>query len=571
MTVVAQRSSPLSGLIPIWRHTWRALSFPRRSVIGLLLAGAAAGSIVLASGLLGEDAARTVSAFIFAWLPLGAGVLLIVGSVRFTGQGRWAWTTIGAGTLCWAAGELVWQYYSVVARTDVPYPGIADVFYVLGYPVMFAGVLLLPSVAARRWEKARLTLDAIGGTVAIAAVAWTTYLHDLVAIDPEAGRLEQVINLAYPLGDVILLVAVMILALRRSPYQFDGRLVAFGLAMAATAVADVVYVFQLEAGTYRDGGPLDAIWTAGYGLLAFCAFFLFGPIRMREQADRPQRLWPLIAPYSAIALLFALTMGELGGQATVLQGATAIVGLTIILRQGVAIRETREVVERQRNDLVASISHELRTPLTAMSGFMEILAEEPDLDVAERSEMIAIVNSQTQHLARIVGDLVEVARDKLQAVKLKPVLLRVDGVAASAVDLVAKSESAVEVTIDVEPGLTVVADRDRLHQVIVNYLTNAFRYGKGNVCLKARSERASVVIEVHDNGPGVPKKYEVTVWDRFQRGPQTFLSQVQGSGLGLAIARQLITAHGGHTGYRRSETLGGACFWLSIPTGTPQR
>jgi signal transduction histidine kinase len=566
VTVAVQRSSLLSGLLPIWRRNWGDLSYSRRAVMGFLLAGAAVGTMLLGSGLLKEGAAQLLSAFVFAWLPLGAGVLLILGSTQLPGQARWAWTTIGGGTLCWAAGELVWQYYSVIAQTDVPYPGIADVFYVLGYPVMFAGVLLLPHVAARRWEKARLTLDAIAGTVAIGAVAWTTYLHDLVAIDPEAGRLEQVINLAYPLGDVILLVAVMILTVRRSPYQFDGRLVAFGLAMAATAVADVVYVFQVEAGTYRDGGPLDAIWTAGYGLLAACAFFLFGPMHLREQADQPQRFWPLVAPYSAIAVLFALTMGELGGQATVLQAATAIVGVTIILRQGVAIRETREVVERQRNDLVASISHELRTPLTAMSGFMEILAEEPDLDVAERDEMIAIVNTQTQHLTRIVGDLVEVARDKLQAVRLKPVLLPVDGVAASAVDLVAKSESAVAVTIEVEPGLTVVADPDRLHQVLVNFLTNAFRYGRGQVHLVARTERSSVVIEVHDNGPGVPKKYELTVWDRFQRGSHTFLSEVQGSGLGLAIARQLITAHGGHTGYRRSETLGGACFWLSIPT-----
>jgi two-component system, OmpR family, sensor histidine kinase BaeS len=249
-----------------------------------------------------------------------------------------------------------------------------------------------------------------------------------------------------------------------------------------------------------------------------------------------------------------------------LQAATTIVGLVIILRQGVAIRETREIVERQRNDLVASISHELRTPLTAMSGFMEILAEEPDLAVDERTEMIAIVNTQTQHLTRIVGDLVEVARDKLQAVKLKPVLLPVDAVAASAVDLVTKSEGAVAVTIDVEPGLTLVADRDRLHQVLVNFLTNAFRYGRGQVHLVARAERSSVVIEVHDNGPGVHKKYELTVWDRFQRGSHTFLSEVQGSGLGLAIARQLVNAHNGHTGYRRSEVLGGACFWLSIPT-----
>ena len=72
-------------------------------------------------------------------------------------------------------------------------------------------------------------------------------------------------------------------------------------------------------------------------------------------------------------------------------------------------------------------------------------------------------------------------------------------------------------------------------------------------------------MEVQDNGPGIPKKYAVTIWDRFERGAHTYLSRVQGSGLGLAIARQLVNAHGGHTGHRSSDRLGGACFWLSIP------
>jgi signal transduction histidine kinase len=80
----------------------------------------------------------------------------------------------------------------------------------------------------------------------------------------------------------------------------------------------------------------------------------------------------------------------------------------------------------------------------------------------------------------------------------------------------------------------------------------------------ARMVDEEVLIEVHDNGPGIPKKYEVTIWERFERGAQTYLSQVQGSGLGLAIARQLVHAHKGHTGHGPSTRLGGACFWLTV-------
>lgn len=226
------------------------------------------------------------------------------------------------------------------------------------------------------------------------------------------------INLAYPVGDLILLLALMILATRRSQLQFDGRLVVLALGMLVTAVADIAYLFQLEADTYAEGGRLDGLWLVSYAMFTLAALLVAGPVKLREQADRPGRIWPLVAPYTAVAILFALTMGEVGGQTTILQTATAVVGLMIIARQGVAIRETRAVVEKQRNDLVASISHELRTPLTAMAGFAEILDQEPDLDPFERAEMISIVNSQTKHITRIVGDLVEVARDRLDATTL---------------------------------------------------------------------------------------------------------------------------------------------------------
>lgn len=65
--------------------------------------------------------------------------------------------------------------------------------------------------------------------------------------------------------------------------------------------------------------------------------------------------------------------------------------------------------------------------------------------------------------------------------------------------------------------------------------------------------------------------HDFTIWDRFERGAHTYLSSVQGSGLGLAIARQLVAAHNGHSGHHRSELLGGACFWLTIPNTTPSQ
>lgn len=80
-----------------------------------------------------------------------------------------------------------------------------------------------------------------------------------------------------------------------------------------------------------------------------------------------------------------------------------------------------------------------------------------------------------------------------------------------------------------------------------------------------------LTIEVHDDGPGVPTKYELVIWNRFERGPRRLDSRVPGSGNGLAIVTKVAKAHGGTAGYRRSEILGGACFFLSIPLTAQNR
>lgn len=557
------------GAVAHWWESWKTVSVPFRVFWLAVVGWAFVGAVMLALQVGGADFLYGFSVWTFAVVPAASGLALVWAAIGGRRPGWMAWALIGLGVLAWGIGEIIWVYHLGLLEVEVPYPGWADVFYVGAYPLIFAGVLTLPHVHARKWERARLTLDALAGTVAISAIVWTFYLQDVVYLDPAAGLLESFINLAYPVGDLILLVGLLVLATRRSQYQFDGRLLVLALATFLTTIADIAYVFQVEADTYADGGRLDGLWLVAYGLYAVVALLVAGPVKLREQADKPGRIWPLVAPYTAVAILFALTMGELGGQTTTLQTATAVVGLMIIVRQGVAIRETREVVEKQRNDLVASISHELRTPLTAMAGFAEILDQEPDLDPFEKAEMISIVNSQARHLTRIVGDLVEVARDRLDATTLTYATIDADSLVQSAIGMLTNGASTAHIATHIQPGLTITADVDRIRQVLVNYLTNAGRYGHGVVEVHAHTlPNGETILEVHDNGPGIPKKYEVTIWDRFERGAHTFLSGVQGSGLGLAIARQLVTAHNGHTGHRPSERLGGACFWLTLPKTT---
>jgi len=114
------------------------------------------------------------------------------------------------------------------------------------------------------------------------------------------------------------------------------------------------------------------------------------------------------------------------------------------------------------------------------------------------------------------------------------------------------------------PSITVEVDGGRLQQAISNLVSNAVKYGNGQVLVTAE-RGVNLVVEVHDDGPGVSTKYELAIWNRFERGSRNLDSRIPGSGIGLAIVAKVAKAHGGHAGYHRSEILGGACFFVSIP------
>ncbi len=288
----------------------------------------------------------------------------------------------------------------------------------------------------------------------------------------------------------------------------------------------------------------------------------------REYADRRPPLWALIAPYGAAAamvvvLLTRLWDADLDPGDRILLVAALVVAVLVIGRQGIAIRENRIIVERQRSDLVSSISHELRTPLTAMVGFLAVLQEDPKLHLDERIEMIEVVVEQATYLERIIQDLLLLAYDDPNRIDLT----LADESIAVIVESSIRSTSIDPrcLTAQIDPGLTAVVDGNRIQQILVNLFSNASRYGGDQCLVVAVAEGSRLIIEVHDSGPGVPKKDELMIWDRFERGPNRYNASVPGSGIGLAMVRAITEAHGGRATYRRSDRLGGACFVIDLP------
>ncbi|MEN8042169.1 MAG: HAMP domain-containing sensor histidine kinase, partial [Actinomycetota bacterium] len=188
---------------------------------------------------------------------------------------------------------------------------------------------------------------------------------------------------------------------------------------------------------------------------------------------------------------------------------------------------------------------------------------EESIDVVERRAMLEIVGQQAVHMSRIVSDLIMLARDAGDELELVITRVPMHDLARRSVQ--ASGIAASSVDVDCPSDLEGFVDASRIQQVLVNLLTNAERYGGQERKLQLRARGSDLVLEVHDNGSGIPRRYEVSVWDRFERGPNRLNAEVPGSGIGLAIVEAIANAHGGTASYRESELLGGACFSVDLP------
>jgi two-component system OmpR family sensor kinase/two-component system sensor histidine kinase BaeS len=230
--------------------------------------------------------------------------------------------------------------------------------------------------------------------------------------------------------------------------------------------------------------------------------------------------------------------------------------------------ENLEQAEQLRRNLLADVAHELRTPLTVIQGNLQALLD--GVYPLERAE-IATIYDETRLLSRLVADLRELAQAEAGQLKLHLGPVDLVAVLVQTVDSFAllAQESQVRLDLDVPASLPlVIADSDRLAQVLRNLLANALRHAApgGRVQVGARPEGGRVRVSVVDDGPGIPSADLPHVFDRFWRGDPARGRDSGGSGLGLAITRHLVEAQGGQIGVI-SEQGRGTEFWFVLTEG----
>jgi signal transduction histidine kinase len=244
------------------------------------------------------------------------------------------------------------------------------------------------------------------------------------------------------------------------------------------------------------------------------------------------------------------------------------------LQRTAAIADQRsresESANRAKTDFLAAMSHELRTPLNAITGYVDLLelGIHGELNDMQRASLER-VRYNAKHLLVLINDILNFAKLEAGSIELRPSRLDVDALLKETVQLVGPLLDAkgIEFEYGVLPSATlVVADRDRIHQVLFNLLTNAIKYSSagGRVSLSADTDDGAVHIRVRDTGPGIPAEMQERIFDPFvqlRRGAGGGLSD--GVGLGLAISRELARAMHGDLSVH-SEPGAGATFTLTL-------
>jgi signal transduction histidine kinase len=242
-----------------------------------------------------------------------------------------------------------------------------------------------------------------------------------------------------------------------------------------------------------------------------------------------------------------------------------------LLRTQVALRRS----EQLKDEFLAVVGHELRTPLTSIRGSLGLLAggvlgELPE----EAANMVAVAVLNTERLGRLVNDILDIERMAAGSLTLELA-------AVNAVELVVQSIQVVQATADAAgvalrsdtAGLTVLADADRIVQVLVNLLGNAVKFSPcgGVVTLSVRCCDEGALFSVRDNGRGIPADRLEAIFERFRQVDASDAREKGGTGLGLPIARGIVQQHNGRM-WAESRAGEGSTFHFTLPlAGEPRK
>lgn len=240
-----------------------------------------------------------------------------------------------------------------------------------------------------------------------------------------------------------------------------------------------------------------------------------------------------------------------------------VMGAVVILHD---VSESWQV-EKQKDTFIATASHELKTPVTTIKAFIQILQKRLDAsDDGEASKYLSKVALQLNRLTGLIEELLDVTKIEAGQLDLHQEELDLDELVNETIEDFQRIAETHCIIRHGKTGGTVVGDRDRLSQVLINLIVNAIKYSprSNKIVVRTAKKKNEIMVSIQDFGIGIPKKDRLKVFDRFYRVKNSTGERFGGLGLGLYISAEIISKHGGRIGVR-SEEGRGSTFFFTLP------
>lgn len=505
-----------------------------------------------------SDVVRRLWTIVFLARHLGhAGAAVMIAAFPQFGGGRWAAAAVVAAVVI--PFDMWLQRYS--RRHDEVHP--AAVIHAL---VPAAFVVALPSL----WFPAVVAGLANVGLYAVTfRVAPATFLGllggaALLAAGAVADVSEYVAGAAaYAIGVVPLVASVSALfdALATSERRHEDFL---------ENANDMIYTHSLDDLRFLSANEA-ALELTGYDraeLDELTVDHVVAPDHLEQAAQMIQRKVEGVADATTYELDIVAKDGrripvEVSTRVIYRRGqAVAIQGIARDIRERRSVEVEREALDRARSEFIANAAHELRTPLTTLSGLASVLASDrADMSEDELGEALQALTRQGRRVRTLADKLLDLSILELGNATIHREVVDVVAVAERALEDVPPPASTT-VSVAVEAELKALADPVRLQEIFHNLLTNAYRYGGRHVTVSGITVNEHILVDVTDDGPGVPDDLVTRVFEPFTHG-----GHGDSTGLGLTICRTLAEAQGGALGYETIEPHG-ARFTVRLP-GAP--
>ena len=224
-------------------------------------------------------------------------------------------------------------------------------------------------------------------------------------------------------------------------------------------------------------------------------------------------------------------------------------------------KEKAEEADRLKSAFLANMSHEIRTPLNAIVGFSSMLEEAEDQE--EKHQYITIIEDNNKLLLQLISDILDLSKIEAETFDIIPERVNAKQLCNDLFQAMQmKTSPQVELRLkDNLPELTFTSDKNRLYQVLLNFVTNALKFtSEGNITIDYQIDGNEVKFSVQDTGMGIEPEKQEAIFTRFVK----LNSFIPGTGLGLSICQSIVTQLGGKIGVE-SEPGRGSCFWFTHP------